>query len=335
MSRIQGGLQAPIAGSSDGRKYHSNYQLPDEGIEQAMLIGLVVMGTYTETFSGEAPKERKKCALIWEFPSVRQLVYEDDTEKRPFRKTKMMTFSMHEKSGLRKVILALANTNYSEDEIKKLDLFNFIGARCFLGLTHKTYKKDNEDTLTLSIDSYTKVGKAPVPDGWEPDNERYMWFPDANGDNFMTENFAELPGWLREEIMKSAEAIAHQQRGGKFAEEKKSDAKQAKENNAAADVPQVPNGWEFVDPTNTGFSYADYRASGWTDKHLHSKGFLVKKAAPATPPPAEPQSAAPAPDGPPTPEAAPAPAEKPAAAAAPEKADDFDPFGEDDDDLPY
>ena len=319
-NRISGPMTAPAQEQSS--KVRQNLQLPEEGPQQAILIGLVDMGTISKSFNGQPPKDVRQIMCIFEYPELKQLVYEDDTEKRSFIKYEEMTYSTFEKANFFKVIDAVNNGKYPKTEYDRINLFDFVGGRLFTSISH-VKDKNNPDITYANIDSYMKVGKLPQPENFISDGNRYMFYIDAEGKNFNTENFAELPKFLREKIMKSHEAIAYKSKGGVFAELKE---KQNQQTAPAAPAPapaefEVPQGYSFVDKMGTGLSYADYRKSGWKNQQLLAQGFLVKNETPAAPTPSPVQTA---------------PPPAPVAPAPTADASNYDPFGdESDDDLPF
>lgn len=319
-NRISGPMTAPAQEQSS--KVRQNLQLPEEGPQQAILIGLVDMGTISKSFNGQPPKDVRQIMCIFEYPELKQLVYEDDTEKRSFIKYEEMTYSTFEKANFFKVIDAVNNGKYPKTEYDRINLFDFVGGRLFTSISH-VKDKNNPDITYANIDSYMKVGKLPQPENFISDGNRYMFYIDAEGKNFNTENFAELPKFLREKIMKSHEAIAYKSKGGVFAEPIE---RQNQQQGAPAPAPapaefEVPQGYSFVDKMGTGLSYADYRKSGWKNQQLLAQGFLVKNETPAAPTPSPVQTA---------------PPPAPVAPAPTADASNYDPFGdESDDDLPY
>ena len=320
-NRISGPMTAPA--QEQFSKVRQNLQLPEEGPQQAILIGLVDMGTISKSFNGQAPKDMRQIMCIFEYPELKQLVYEDDTEKRSFIKYEEMTYSTYEKATFYKVIDAVNNGKYPKTEYEKINLFDFVGGRLFTSISH-VKDKNNPEITYANIDSYMKVGKLPQPENFISDGNRYMFYIDAEGKNFNTENFAELPKFLREKIMKSHEAIAYKSKGGVFAEpQERTNQQQGATAPAPAPAPaefEVPQGYSFVDKMGTGLKYADYRKSGWKNQQLLAQGFLVKNETPAAPAPTPVQTPPP-----------PAPAPAPTADAS-----NYDPFGdESDDDLPF
>ena len=321
-NRISGPMTAPAQEQSS--KVRQNLQLPEEGPQQAILIGLVDMGTISKSFNGQPPKDVRQIMCIFEYPELKQLVYEDDTEKRSFIKYEEMTYSTFEKANFFKVIDAVNNGKYPKTEYDRINLFDFVGGRLFTSISH-VKDKNNPDITYANIDSYMKVGKLPQPENFISDGNRYMFYIDAEGKNFNTENFAELPKFLREKIMKSHEAIAYKSKGGVFAEPIERQTQQpTSQAPAPAPAPaefEVPQGYSFVDKMGTGLKYADYRKSGWKNQQLLAQGFLVKNETPAAPTPSPVQTA---------------PPPAPVAPAPTADASNYDPFGdESDDDLPF
>ena len=321
-NRISGPMTAPAQEQSS--KVRQNLQLPEEGPQQAILIGLVDMGTISKSFNGQPPKDVRQIMCIFEYPELKQLVYEDDTEKRSFIKYEEMTYSTFEKANFFKVIDAVNNGKYPKTEYDRINLFDFVGGRLFTSISH-VKDKNNPEITYANIDSYMKVGKLPQPENFISDGNRYMFYIDAEGKNFNTENFAELPKFLREKIMKSHEAIAYKSKGGVFAEPiERQNQQPTSQAPAPAPAPaefEVPQGYSFVDKMGTGLSYADYRKSGWKNQQLLAQGFLVKNETPAAPTPSPVQTA---------------PPPAPVAPAPTADASNYDPFGdESDDDLPF
>ena len=219
------------------------------------------MGTISKSFNGQAPKDMRQIMCIFEYPELKQLVYEDDTEKRSFIKYEEMTYSTYEKANFYKVIDAVNNGKYPKTEYEKINLFDFVGGRLFTSISH-VKDKNNPEITYANIDSYMKVGKLPQPENFISDGNRYMFYIDAEGKNFNTENFAELPKFLREKIMKSHEAIAYKSKGGVFAEpQERTNQQQGATAPAPAPAPaefEVPQGYSFVDKMGTGPTYRDW-----------------------------------------------------------------------------
>ena len=199
-NRIKGGLIAPKSGTSES-KLRDDLEIPEEGVHQALCIGIVDLGTHSESFQGGPPKDKRKIMLIHEFPEIKQLVYEDDTEKRTYIKYDEMSFSLY-KSKFLKVITALNNGKYTDEEMKEIDLFDFIGNRLILGIVHTNKTKDGKPVTYANIESYSRVGKRPPPENFESDGNRYMFAIDEDGENFTTDNFSELPEFIKDKINK-------------------------------------------------------------------------------------------------------------------------------------
>lgn len=320
---IMGGeMHAP---EQEGRKRNPNLEIPEEGPQEFLCIGVVQLGTHTVNFEGKE-KVQPQIMIIWEKADLKQLVYEDDTEKRSFVKYDTMSFYTNTKSKLYKVAKAIFGKEKKEDDIvnNKINFMEMLGRRAYLTIEHVESKKDDGGYFP-KVTGYSVCRKAPDED-FISDGNQYGWYLDSEGKNFTHPAFANLPQWIREKIMESEEGVKHKENGGKFAEPERSE-NNTESNSKPAKVEQVgvPEGWVFKDLSGTS-TYSEYKAVGWTDKQLAKKGYLTK---------VEPPKAPPAPPTPPV-EKTPEPP-KPSVNQPPvDDDDDYDPFGgDDDDDLPF
>ena len=329
-NRITGGMIAPQQQSS-GSKVREDLELLEEGLHQAILIGLVDLGTHLESFNNEDEKERRKILCILEYPELKQLVYEDDTEKRSYIKYETMTWSFFKNAGFLKLISAVNNGQFAETEFSKIDLFQFVGQRLYTSIKHVQKEKSGIVNTYVNVETYARIGKAPAPENFISDGNRYMFYIDPAGNNFMTENFAELPKFAKDKIKESLEGKAYIERGGKFLERNEEDKKPKTSSTATpppAPTENVPEGYTFVDTTGNDGTYEDYKNNGWKDNQLIKHGFLVEipKKLPTAPPPPEDDEKTPTKKiaSPPSDESSPK-----------EQGGEFNPFNDDDDDLPY
>lgn len=280
-NRIQGPMKAPVHEESSS-KVRSDLKLLEEGPQQCILIGIVDVGTSSVTYTGKHPKDTRQIYLIFEYPELKQLIYEDDVEPRSKIKYERFTYSLYEKANLFSAIQAVNNGKYEKSKLEQVDLFEFIGCRLLTSIVHTPDRK-NPSIIYDNIESYMKVGKMPEPEDFISDGKRYMFYIDADengntiGNNFNTENFAELPQFLREKLMESYEGVEYKSKGGVFAEYVKPEEEQSN----VAKPPStysVPRGYEFKDVMGKNESYENYRKGGWTDKQLLEKKFLSKIA---------------------------------------------------------
>ena len=319
---IMGGeMHAPE--QENGKKRREGLEIPDEGPQEFLCIGVVQLGTHTESYDGKEEKNQPKIMIIWEKADLKQLVYEDDTEPRSFIKYDEMTFYTNTKSKLFKVAKAIFGKETKEDDIvnNKINFLSMLGRRAYLNIEHVETKKGD---LFPKVTSYAVCKKA-ADDDFITDGNQYGWYFDSEGKNFMHPSFANLPKFIREKIIESEQGKAHAAAGGTFAEPERNDDNESQKSNSPAKAKEVgvPEGWEFQDP-NKEFTYSEYLAAGWNNKQLASKGYLKKvekHAGPTAPPPAEEKKAeSPKPSGP-------APVEK--------DDDDYNPFDDDDDNVPF
>ena len=250
--------------------------------------------------------------LVWEFPGHKQLVYEDDTEKRAFIMYDEKKYSFNEKSTLYKIMKAIDNGVTSDEEFAKVNLFGMIRKRLSIAIEHK---KGSDGEMRAKITSYNKVGKSAPQ--FTPSDTAYLFYIDEEGKHFTTDNYAELPFWIREKIKKSDEGVKYAANNGIFNDPVRSDNDDHGSEHGEENF-NMPDGFEFSDPDNLG--YEEYRKSGWNDRQLYDAGLLKKLAKPTAPAPST-TAPAPEPKAPPT---APAPKES------------MNPFtADEEDDLPF
>lgn len=333
-------IEAPmIAPDNGGSKFNlrPNLQIPDEGPRQMLLIGIIDIGTHVEKSGQGAGQEKRKMFVMFEKPDLRQLVYEEDTEPRTWTRSEEMGYSMYKNAKLFKIAKAIVGAKYTDEQLEKgINLFELLGGRCYVTVVHKPNPKDPNNPY-VNFENFSRVGNDPAPADFISDGKRYAFYIDAEGKNFMTDNFAELPAWLRKRIMESKEAVEYAAKGGKFAEPKSDD--NSDNSGVAAPPPSagsapVPAGFEFKDLSGQNLTYEQYLKSGWTDKQLYKAGYLVKvqQVTPPTPPPA----AAPTPPTPPQQPITPPPAQEPPVQTPPPAQNGYNPFdNDDDDDLPF
>lgn len=316
---MDGEMHAP---EQEGKKKREGLEIPDEGPQEFLCIGVVQLGTHVNTFEGKE-KIQPMIMIIWEKADLKQIIYEEDTEARSFIKYDEMTFYTNTKSRLYKIAKAIFGKEKKEDDIinNKVNFMEMIGRRAYLNIEHVESKKQ-EGVYYPKITGYSVCKKAADED-FVTDGNQYGWYMDAEGKNFTHPAFANLPQWIREKIMESDQGKAHKEAGGKFAEPEKSDDKETSGSTSSGNKVKeigVPEGWVFEDP-NKEFTYSEYLAAGWTNKQMAKTGLLKEapKKGPGAPPPVQekkpeaPKPSAPEPDD-----------------------DDYNPFsGDDDDDLPF
>lgn len=334
-------IEAPmIAPNNGGGNFtlRKNLIIPDEGPRQMLLIGIIDIGTHIEKHGKAAGEEKRKMIVTFEKPDLKQLVYEEDTVPRTWQRSDEMGYSMYKNAKLFKIAKAIVGTKYSDDQLEKgINLFELLGGRCYVTIVHKPNPND-ADNPYVNFEGFSRVGNDPEPPNFVPSGDRYAFYIDDDGKNFMTDNFAELPGWVRKKIMESNEGKEHIAKGGKFAEPLKEEDKPQQNQSAPPPPAATQTGndkiltfkdrdFKFTDISGANFTYEQYIGNGWTNAQLSKMGYLVEipRIAQPTPPPAPLAAEVQAP--PPPAQQTPPPTETNAA---------YNPFdGDDDDDLPF
>ena len=168
----------------------------DAGTYPAVCVGIVDLGEqYSETFK----KYSDKLLIIWEIPSQ---TIEIDGEPKPRWISKDFAASLHEKSGLHKMLVSWRGKAFSEQELTEdangfmqFSVLEMLGAGCFLQIIME--EKDsgmyNKITSVISLPSGMTAPTTETPlisfdiDAWDD------------------EVFNSLPEWIRERIKKSTQ----------------------------------------------------------------------------------------------------------------------------------
>jgi hypothetical protein len=153
----------------------------------AVCYRVVDLGTQQTTYQGEN-KTAHKVMLSWELPEERM------EDGRPFTISKRYTWSMHEKSTLRKHLEAWRGAAFSEKDFgpNGFDIKNVLGKACILSIVQET-----KDGKTYS--NITSVGK-PMKGMAMPNAENptvYLWIHDSRWD---AATFNALSAGLQETI---------------------------------------------------------------------------------------------------------------------------------------
>lgn len=164
----------------------------------ARCIELISIGTVTKEFEGKS-KTLQQLRITWELP---ELMHEYDGKQEPARIGQTFTASLHEKSGLRKVLKSWRGKDFTEEELKGFSLRTILGAPCLLTISHtekggKTY---------ANVDAVTKLHKSMVcPEQISP--LKLL----AYGEDFDFDLFESLPNFLKDQIRSTPEFKALKQ----------------------------------------------------------------------------------------------------------------------------
>ena len=285
------------------RPKNPNIQLLPVGNNLGVVYGIVDLGTQLESFGGAAPELKRKIKIMIEHPQFPQQFYLDDPSMKSTVSSFESTFNTGEKSRLRALIAAVEG-NISNQQADNYNIAQLLGKRVNSVIEHRQGKKD-PTKFYENIKYVASAQGLAIPANFVPQNPYHFFVIDAQGENFKTKNFADLPFYLRKKIMESEEGKQYVARGGKFAENPKQENQQqpnqAQPNLQAqamapaptpvsASVPATPN----VNPYSNGkieLISKDYTLkamydNGWNDQLLVQQGMarLLPQAPPASAP---------------------------------------------------
>ena len=313
--------------SSNSRVKRQGIVLLTHGINLGIIYGFVDLGTHMESFQGQAPKKTRKLKLFFEHPQLKQLFYEDDTVVRSTVSSKECSFSINDKSFLKKVIDTVSGRVMSVQDASKYPVASLIGQRIGVNIIH-TPKASDPTVFYEKVESVVSANGLQVPHPFEPENKPMYFYIDRGCVNFTSQNFADLPKYFRDKIMESDEGKAHIARGGKFSENPKQEQGAQQQQQQQQAFPQQPQalpqqGVPIVMLPSAQFTREQYHGSGWTDALLVQNGLAQWFTPPAPVQNVPVPQSAPAPQGPPMPQGPSNPASF------------LEPQNGEDDDLPF
>ena len=101
-----------------------NFEVCSPGSHPAVCIGIIDLGTHTESFPGSPAKQTHKIFICWEIPGEKK---SDGTSHVMGRE---YTCSFHEMAGLRKMVESWRSKKFAEGE--DFDLSKLLGQACLL-----------------------------------------------------------------------------------------------------------------------------------------------------------------------------------------------------------
>jgi hypothetical protein len=126
-----------------------DFEACQAGNHPAVLVGLIDIGTHSDTFPGQPPRDVRKVFLVWEIPGEKKA----DGTSHFVGRTYNSLFSA--KAGLRVMIEKWRNKEFGDDE--EFDLDKLLGKSCLLSLVEKESANGNK---------YAKIdGVAALPKG--------------------------------------------------------------------------------------------------------------------------------------------------------------------------
>lgn len=120
------------------------------GTHPAVLLGLLDIGTYTESFQGQPPKDSRKVLLVWEV--------QVDTDRHYVGRD--YTLSFNTKSTLRQLVEKWRGKAFGDDE--SFDLMSVVGKPCLISIVHKQSQSGNTYARVDGVMALPKGMPAPV-----------------------------------------------------------------------------------------------------------------------------------------------------------------------------
>lgn len=211
-SELSGSFSAPSSGGNKTKR--NDIQNLPAGLNPGIIFALVDIGTQTVNY-GKGMETKRQVYIGIEHPQLKQFYYYEDTERRSHMTSKESTFSLAPKAFLRKVVEAVVGRKMSDQEADSYDLRNLLGCRVGV-ITQPSGSYDNID----GVMAYNQA----LPADFTPENDYWFFYIDKDpsgaviGNNFRTQAFANLPGFIKKKIKASQEAQAYASKGGTFAE---------------------------------------------------------------------------------------------------------------------
>jgi len=191
-------MKAPVAHAGD-------FKPAPSGAHQAILIGLLDLGTQESTYEGKTT-HRRKVRLVFELHSEEAVT--DDG--KPMVVGREFTLSSHEKSTLRNFIEGWRGKDFSDEEAEQFDYQTMLGKPCLLNITHSTSPAGK---VYANVVSAMRVPKGfAVAEQVNPSTYLYLGTETSNYAEYDPEVFNGLAQWLKEKIWKSPEYQAAVQR---------------------------------------------------------------------------------------------------------------------------
>ena len=126
----------------------SNFMPVPAGTHLGICYRVIDLGTQSTTFKGEQ-KQAHKVLISWEIPEEKM------EDGRPFMISQSYTWSMHEKSNLRKALEAWRGMAFTERDFgpNGFDIKNVLGKACTLSIVHTS--KDGSTSLAHTSSAFT------------------------------------------------------------------------------------------------------------------------------------------------------------------------------------
>ena len=281
---IQMPMTIPTSTGGGGGQFtkRTDIQLLPPGANVGIIYSVVHVGTQNTEFKGKKGTSNNIIIGV-EFPHFKQLFYEEDTAPRSTVLSREMPFFAKGTSNFKKILEAVSGGTLTDEAANAMSPASLLGQVVLCMIETKNYA--SKPGQYNKIASFSALGMMPVPQNFTPELEHQLFFVDPAGNNFKTTNFANLPRFLKETIMKSHEALAYAQNGGWFAKKAETTEQPNQQpqgspqpnqfSNAPAPqaVPQaMPQTEKVFVFTDTQFTLEQYLANQWTETTLVEAG---------------------------------------------------------------
>jgi len=164
----------PIIIDTEGGSDFTPIPIAKAGMVGAVFAFVESIGKHEDTYQG-VTKIKDYARIGWELAQKIDLPG-DKYHGKPYLLTRKYTLSMHEKSGLRRMLEEWRGKKYTKAEVKQgVDLAMLIGKQCCINVVHNTASNGN---------TYANVGSVSGPMDGMPE---------------LKVEITELPNWIVEE----------------------------------------------------------------------------------------------------------------------------------------
>ena len=180
-------MKAPQTNAGSGPR-----QIVPAGTHAARIYSIIDLGTHQVEYQGES-KAKRLVRLGWELLDETISIGGED---KPMVIGKEFTFSLHEKSGLRKAIESMMGKPIKDSDVPTFDLECLIGIPVLLGVVHETSQTGN---TYAKITSFAPPMKSMKPRALSLAQQVFELLPS----NY--EAYKALPLWTKRKIKEAKE----------------------------------------------------------------------------------------------------------------------------------
>lgn len=145
-------------------------ELAPAGTHRAVCHSVHDLGFQSEFIKGKKTVLHK-VVVIWE---IDKAIKAGKFAGQPFVVSKKYTFSLHEKSNLRKDLAGWRGRDFTEQELEKFDLRALVGKQCLLNVVHSVSKSGNGTYANVYTVSAVPEGMPPLAQTLPPDHD-FKW----------------------------------------------------------------------------------------------------------------------------------------------------------------